>query len=196
MNTSLNHKLALFATSFVFFNDVYSQTNYRYSVDLNKVSNDQLTIELIVPQISKKDIVFYFPKIVPGTYMNSNYGKYIHNLKAFDKGGSELSVKQSGDNSWNIKRANKLYRITYNVEDTWDSDIPNKVYTMCGTNFEEGKNFVINTPGLFGYFDGMKKLSFDLSFTKPQYFYAATGLKPVSTTGIHDMFHCVNADEL
>lgn len=196
MKTNLKTKLALLPASFFFFAGANAQTSYQYSVDLNKVSNDQLTVELIAPQISKKDIVFYFPKIVPGTYMNSNYGKYIHNLKAFDKGGSELSVKQSGDNSWDIKRANKLYRITYNVEDTWDSDIPNKVYTMCGTNFEEGKNFVINTPGLFGYFDGMKKLSFDLSFTKPQGFYAATGLIPVSTTSTHDMFHCVSADEL
>ncbi|MGZ8511599.1 MAG: M61 family metallopeptidase, partial [Chitinophagaceae bacterium] len=84
----------------------------------------------------------------------------------------------------------------YNVEDTWDSDINNMVYTMCGTNFEAGKNFVINTPGVFGYFDGMKKLSFDLSFTKPQGFYAATGLKPVSSSSTSDLFHCTNADEL
>ena len=187
---------ALLFLSLVAFAGTNAQTNYRYSVDLNKVNNDQLGVELITPAISKKDIVFYFPRIVPGTYMNSNYGKYVHNLKAFDKAGSELPVKQSGDNSWNIKNANKLYRITYNVEDTWDSDIKNSVYTMCGTNFEAGKNFVINTPGLFGYLEGMKKNPFDLSFTKPQGFYAATGLKPVSSTSTRDIFHCVNADEL
>src|SRR5258706_1514458 len=128
--------------------------------------------------------------------MNSNYGKYVHDLKAFDKSGGQLSVKQSGDNSWEIKNADKLYSILYMVEDTWDSDIKNKVYTMCGTNFEAGKNFVINTPGLFGYLDGMKKVSFDLSFTKPSGFYAATGLKPVSTNNTRDLFHCASADEL
>ena len=194
MNKYLKAALTLLFSSF--FVAINAQSSYRYSVDLNKVNNDQLTVELIAPAISKKDIVFYFPKIVPGTYMNSNYGKYIHNLKAYDKGGKELVAKQSGDNSWDIKNADKLYRITYNVEDTWDSDIPNRVYTMCGTNFEAGKNFVINTPGLFGYFDGMKKTSFDLSFTKPTGFYAATGLKPVSTNNTHDEFHCANADEL
>jgi predicted metalloprotease with PDZ domain len=194
MNKNLKSGLTVLFVSLFFFTD--AQTNYRYSVDLNNVSNDQLTVELVTPQISKKDIVFYFPKIVPGTYMNSNYGKYVHDLKAFDKGGSELSVKQSSDNSWEIKKADKLYRVTYHIEDTWDSDIKNKVYTMCGTNFEAGKNFVINTPGLFGYFDGMKKLSFDLSFAKPQGFYAATGLKPVSSTATNYQFHCANADEL
>ncbi len=195
MNKYLKPAL-LFLFYFSFFITVNAQSAYRYSVDLNNVTNDQLAIELITPQIIQKDIVFYFPKIVPGTYMNSNYGKYVHELKAFDKAGAQLSVKQAGDNSWAVKNANKLYRITYKVEDTWDSDIPNKVYTMCGTSFEAGKNFVINTPGLFGYFDGMKKLSFELSFTKPNGFYAATGLKPLSTSSTRDVFQCKNADEL
>jgi predicted metalloprotease with PDZ domain len=136
MISNLIHKLVLLLPTLFFFAGVNAQTNYRYSVDLTNVSNDQLTVELITPPIAKKDIVFYFPKIVPGTYMNSNYGKYVHDLKAFTRTGSALPAKQSGDNSWNIKNADKLYRITYHVEDTWDSDIKNKVYTMCGTNFE------------------------------------------------------------
>jgi predicted metalloprotease with PDZ domain len=173
-----------------------AQTTYQYSVDLTKVQNDQLMVELLAPKIDKQDITFYLPKIVPGTYMNSNYGKYVHNLEAFDKSAKALTVKQSGDNSWKINNAKAIYKITYKVEDTWDSDIKNMVYSMCGTSFEEGKNFVLNTPGLFGYFDGMKKMNFDLSFTKPQNFYAATGLKPVSTSSTTDRFICKDADEL
>jgi predicted metalloprotease with PDZ domain len=176
--------------------EVSAQNIYKYSVDLTKVNNDQLSVELITPSTTKKDITYYFPKIVPGTYMNSNYGKYAHELKAFGKNGSELKVKQSGDNSWEIKDADQLYRITYNVEDTWDSDIKNKVYTMCGTSFEAGKNFVINTPGLFGYLDGMKNMPYELNFIKPAGFYAATGLKPVTTTNTTDKFICSNTDEL
>lgn len=196
MNTTLISRLSILLLGFFYCSYINAQPNYRYAVDLTKADNDQLSVELITPTITKKDIVFYFPKIVPGTYMNSNYGKYVHNLKAFTKTGSALPVKQTGDNSWEIKNADKLNRITYNVEDTWDSDIKNKVYTMCGTNFEAGKNFVINTPGLFGYFDGMKKNAFELSFTKPQGFYAATGLKAVSSTITTDLFRVANADEL
>jgi predicted metalloprotease with PDZ domain len=175
---------------------VSGQDAYHYSVDLTKVSNDQLSVELIVPPISKKEINYYFPKIVPGTYMNSNYGKYVHDLKAFSKKGASLNVNQTGDNSWQISDADQLYRITYSVEDTWDSDIKNKVYTMCGTNFEAGKNFVINTPGLFGHFEGMKNLPYELNFTKPPGFYAATGLKPVLSNDTKDRFVCNNTDEL
>ncbi|HEV7782475.1 MAG TPA: peptidase M61 [Chitinophagaceae bacterium] len=189
-------KLPLLSAGLFLITTANAQNSYRYSVDLNKVTNDQLTVELITPAIAKNEITFYFPKIVPGTYMNSNYGKYVHDLKAFDKNGKQLTVAQTGDNSWHITNATTIYRITYNAEDTWDSDIKNKVYTMCGTNFEAGKNFVINTPGLFGHFEDMKKLPYDISFTKPAGFYAATGLKAVSSTNTNDVFHCVNTDEL
>ncbi|WP_158638312.1 M61 family metallopeptidase [Panacibacter ginsenosidivorans] len=186
--------LSLILVGLVFIVD--AQNTYKYSVDLTKVDSDQLHIELICPTVSQKEIIFYLPKIVPGTYMNSNYGKYVHNLKAFDKKGKELPVSAAGDNGWAIKKANKVSRITYNVEDTWDASINNMVYPMCGTSFEAGKNFVINTPGLFGYFDGMKKMPFQLSFTKPAGFYAATGLRPVSSTPVLDLFQCDNADNL
>jgi predicted metalloprotease with PDZ domain len=184
------------AASFFILLPGNAQSNYRYSVDLTKVTNDQLTVELLTPAIAKKEITFYLPKIVPGTYMNSNYGKYVHNLEAFDKNGGKLTVKQTGDNSWQISNADQLSKVRYNVEDTWDSEINNKVYTMCGTSFEAGKAFVINTPGLFGHFDGMKKMPYDISFTKPAGFYAATGLKPVSSTSTSDVFHCAGTDEL
>jgi predicted metalloprotease with PDZ domain len=173
-----------------------AQQSYKYSVDLNKVTDDKLSVELICPEITKTEINFYLPKIVPGTYMNSNYGKYVHQLKAFDKNDNELPVTQSGDNSWAIKKANKIYRISYQVEDTWDASIKNMVYPMCGTSFEAGKNFVINTPGLFGYFEDMKKMPFEISFSKPEGFYAATGLKPVASSSNSDKFICENADRL
>ncbi|MGZ8541892.1 MAG: M61 family metallopeptidase, partial [Chitinophagaceae bacterium] len=83
MSANILPRLTLVLPGFFFFAGANAQTNYRYSVDLTKVSNDQLTVELITPPIAKKNIVFYLPKIVPGTYMNSNYGKYVHNLKAF-----------------------------------------------------------------------------------------------------------------
>lgn len=175
---------------------VANSQSYQYSVNLNDTANDRLNITLITPSVSQSEINFYLPRIVPGTYMNSNFGKYVHDLKAFDKNGAPLPVSRKDDNGWTIKQAQTLNRITYAVEDTWDSPIDNQVYEMVGTNFEGGKNFVINTCGLFGYLDGMKKTPFEISFTKPQGFYAATGLKPVSSTNTSDVFHCVNVDEL
>lgn len=173
-----------------------AQPKYEYSVDLTKVDNDELLVNLVCPVIKTKQTNFYLPKIVPGTYMNSNYGKYVRDLSATDKNGKALPVKKTDDNTWQISNANKLYTISYRVEDTWYSKIDNKVYTMCGTNFEEGKNFVLNMPGLFGYFEDMKNIPFRLSFTKPSGFYGATGLTPTVTTNTKDEFLCDNADQL
>lgn len=172
------------------------QTKYQYTIDLTAANNDELTVELICPAITTERTVFNLPKIVPGTYMNSNYGKYVHNLKATDKEGNLLPIKKLTDNSWEISNATKLTRLTYQVEDTWDSEIKNKVYPMAGTNFEAGKNFVINTCGIFGYFEEIKKIPFELSFVKPTHFYSATGLKPFSTSATKDVFRCVSVDEL
>lgn len=197
MKKLMQYKVFLLCFNILFFTHfTHAQDMYKYNVDLTKVDNDQLQVELICPAIAQKEINFYLPKIVPGTYMNSNYGKYVHDLKAFDKNGKQLPVTKSSDNGWVIKKAGKLYKISYKVEDTWDASIDNMVYPMCGTSFEAGKNFVINTPGLFGYFDGMKKIPFELSFTKPSGFYAATGLKPLATNAVNDLFQCDNADHL
>jgi predicted metalloprotease with PDZ domain len=190
-------KLLPLVSSLFFGFAVYAQNTYKYAVDLSKATNDELKVELIVPKISRPEIVFYMPKIVPGTYTNSDFGKFVHNVKAFDKAGRPLPVTAMPDsNSWKIKRANLLYRLEYNVEDTWDATFKHGVYEMAGTNFEESKNFSLNTCGIFGYFDGLKKLPFDLTFTRPENFYASTGLVPVSSTANKDIFHCYNADHL
>lgn len=173
-----------------------AQDKYTYTVDLTKVSNDKLTVHLKTPAISKPAILFHFPKIIPGTYRVSDYGKFITDVKAVDKNGKALTVSKISDNTWEIKGANNLDAIEYQVEDTWDSNIKNDIYSMAGTNIEEGKNFVINPPGFFGYFEGMSGLPFELRFSKPNSFYASTPLKPTSTTLSEDVFVLDNLDHL
>ncbi|MBC7935057.1 MAG: peptidase M61 [Rhizobacter sp.] len=172
------------------------QDNYRYSIDLTKVEDDKISVALLVPKLTGETVNFYFPRIVPGTYMNSNYGRFVHELMAFDKAGKSIPVKKTDDNTWEISKANKLYKITYKVEDSWDSELDKKPYTMAGTSFEAGKNFVLNTCGIFGYLEDKRNTAFDLQFTKPAGFYAATGLEPYNSSNTQDMFKAGNADEL
>src|SRR5687768_3133458 len=132
-----------------------AQNRYRYSIDLNAVNSDQLTVTLLPPSVKQKEITFYMPKIIPGTYRYADYGKFVHNFAAVDNKGKALPVKQLDTNSWKIEGADKLSKITYLIEDTWESTVEHDIYDMAGTNIEEKKNFVLNTPGVFGYFDGM-----------------------------------------
>ena len=174
-----------------------AQETYKYTVDLTQLTNDELKVVLLTPKVSKPEILFYMPKIVPGTYNISNFGKFIRQVKAFDKSGKQLPVTMLPDsNGWKIKKANTLYKLEYTVEDTWDAAFKHQVYAMAGTNFEAGKNFSINNCGMFGYLDGMKKLPFELSFTRPAGFYASTALVPVTDEVNKVVFRCDNADRL
>jgi len=173
-----------------------AQNDYRYSVDLTAAKNDQLDVTLLTPKINKPTINFKFAKIIPGTYRNADYGQFVSNLKAFDKNGKALAVKQADTNTWTIANATQLTKITYTVEDTWDSEKGAEVFTMAGTNIEEGKNFVVNTPGFFGYFDGIRNIHFNLEFKKPENFYASTAIKPSGSTATTDRFQLNTLDEL
>ncbi|EMR02019.1 hypothetical protein ADICEAN_02843 [Cesiribacter andamanensis AMV16] len=174
-----------------------AQTNsYRYSLDLTRVKDDQLQVELQTPAISQSSIRFYMPKIIPGTYSVSDYGKFVTELKAYTKKGKELPVKRLDDNSWEISKANQMTRMSYWVEDIFDTQQEHGIYMMSATNIEEGVNFVIHTPGFFGYFENMKEIPFELSITKPEAFYGSTGLIPVSSTPTQDVYRTGDYDLL
>lgn len=158
---------------------------YKYTVDITNVKDDKVYVELEAPKIKEKEITFYLPKIVPGTYAIADYGRMVSEFKAYDRKGRELTVERLDDNSWRIENAKKLKKIGYWVEDTYDTQLDGPgIFQPAGTNIEEGKNFVINTSGYFGYFEGMKKTPFELNFVRPVDFYGATGLKAVDEGGL------------
>lgn len=163
---------------------------YYYSMDLNKVVDDKLSVTLHAPALSRDEVTFFMPRIVPGTYEIYDFGRFISGFKAYDKNGNELPVTKKDTDSWLIKNAKSLDRITYDVEDTWDTSIKGKfVFEPGGTNIEAGKNFMINTHGFFGYFENMKQNKFEVSITKPRDFYGATGLNTVNYTPAVDTYY-------
>lgn len=161
------------------FSQVKNGNTYQYTVDLTKVVNDKVYVELTPPAISQQEITFYFPKIVPGTYAIADYGRYVSDFSALDKKGRKLQVEKINENSWRVKNSKKLTKISYWVDDTWDTKVEGpEIFWPAGTNIEEGKNFVINTSGFFGYFEGLKETPFQLNVIRPREFYGSTGLIP------------------
>lgn len=154
-----------------------TKPKFIYTLDITNVQDDKVQVELQTPSFSDNEVKFYIPKIIPGTYRVADYGRFISNLKAFDKKNKLLKVERLDDNSWQIKKAKKLNRLTYWVDDTYDADADdNLIYPMAGTNIDAGKNVVINTPGYFGYFEGMHKHGFEVNIVRPKEFYGSTGL--------------------
>jgi predicted metalloprotease with PDZ domain len=152
-------------------------SSYQYTVDLTRVVDDKLQVELSVPAIAASEITFFMPKIIPGTYSIADYGRYISDVQALDKKGNKLPVEKLNDNAWKIKNASKLKKLTYWVDDITDTkkDGPS-IYPMAATNIEDGKNYVINTSGFFGYFEGMKEQPFTMNIIRQKDFYGSTGL--------------------
>ncbi|PWK26722.1 putative metalloprotease with PDZ domain [Arcicella aurantiaca] len=189
---------ALFICLNTFGQKVSQTTNYQFFIDLTKVQNDKLEVSLITPKMLKEEVVYNMPKIVPGTYANYDFGRYVSDFKAFDASGKALSVEKLDKNSYKIKGAKSLNKVTYLVDDTWDSpEIAGEyVFEPAGTDIEENKLFAINTHGFIGYFDDMKRQTYEVTFTKPTGFYGATSLTAAKTNPKTDTFIVPNYNDL
>jgi predicted metalloprotease with PDZ domain len=188
----------IFILSLLVFASLSAQQNntYQFSLDLTKVHDDMLTVELITPQITSDSAVYSLPAIVPGTYKVYNFGRFTSNFHATDKSGKELEVLRLNANSFSIHKAQLLYKITYDVEDCWDTKQKNNfVFEPAGSNIEDS-NFVINNHCFFGYFDNMKKLEYHVNITHPQQMFGATGLSNVVREGNTDKYTIANYNDL
>ena len=173
----------------------FSQTNprYNYSVDLTNVRHDRINVILDCRDFGQDQLIYHFPKVVPGTYTKSDFGRFIHKFQAFDQNGNELRCKKEGKNSFIISNASDIQTISYWVSDTWDMFFGHiRILPMEGTNIDDGRNFVINTFAVFGYFDKHVQNPATINFTIPEGFY---GVSALHQTPINDRKVRFNAED-
>lgn len=171
--------IVVFASTFQLFGQAKGKT-YQYSLNLADPVDDRIFVSLVPPKTKEREVIFYMPKIVPGTYAIADYGRFVKDLLAYDKKGRMLNVQKIDDNSWKIKADKKLARITYWVDDTYDTSVDGpEIFWPAGTNIEEDLNFIINTSGFFGYIKGKTDVPFELFISRPNDLYGSTGLIPV-----------------
>lgn len=164
------------------------QPGYKASLDLKVVKDDKVMVSVELPPVTAGEVEYQMPKIVPGTYSIYDFGRFLSEFKALDKNGAELPVERLTENRWLIKNAPALAKVEYWVEDSYDSQQDNIVFEPAGTNIEEGKNFVLNTFGFFGYLQGLKDLPYEVNISYPEGFYGATSLEPVKSENNTDTF--------
>ncbi len=183
--------LLLLSVSFSFGQ---SKTNeIQVTMDLVNINKDRVAVTVTPPKINTNETTFYVPKIIPGTYSEDNYGRYLENFKAYDAKGKELPVAKMDENSWVIKDAKKLAKVAYLVNDTFDSETGTEfgqgdIFSPAGTNIEEGVNFVINNHAFVGYFKDLKELPYRLSITKPENLHGATAMDNLDKSATKDVF--------
>lgn len=164
----------------------YNLEQYSYSVDLTKVENDQVTIYLDCPGLNQETVIFHFPKTIPGTYKELDYGEMIEKINPKNSSGESLPYEKIGKNIFKISNAKNLSSINYKIHDTWDHPkAKSRIWAMGGTNIEKDKNFVINASGWFGFFDGLEQRPVQVKITQPEGMGSYTAL-PVMTKNEND----------
>ncbi len=165
-------------------------------IDLNKVKDDKVGVTITPPKFTSNQIVFHIPKTVPGTYSTDNYGKLVDDFKAFDANGKQLATSKTDDNSWKISNAKSLAKVTYQVNDTYDSESgkgfgKEDIFSPAGTNILEGKNFMVNNHAFIGYFEDKTQLTeipYKLTILHPADLSGATSLVDTNKSNTEDTF--------
>lgn len=163
--------------------------SYRFTIDLVTIHNDRVKVELMAPPINKKTIIYQFPKIVPGTYSEDDYGRYIEEFRAYDKNGKALKVTKKDQNSWAISGADKLSRLSYYVNDTYDDFITQRpIFEPAGSDIQKDTVYAINSHCFLGYFDDMKNIPYEITILHPSRMYGSTALTDLDNSPKKDKF--------
>lgn len=147
----------------------YHLDQYIYRVDLTKIEKDRALVSLQCKGLDQDRVIFHFPKTIPGTYKELDYGEMIDSILAMDSKGEKLPSEKISNNSFQISNAKNLSTISYWVNDSWDHPkAMSRIWPMGGTNIEDSLNFVVNASGWFGFFDGLELVPLNISFLIPK----------------------------
>jgi predicted metalloprotease with PDZ domain len=163
------------------------------AINLNDIKDDKVLVTVDAPKINLDEISYHIPKTVPGTYSEDNYGRYIDDLKAFDKKGNLLTVKKTDENSWSISNAKTLDKITYLVNDSFDTEKGGNfggedVFSPAGSNILSGQNILINTHCFVGYFTNFMTTPYNVSISHPESLWGSTSMNDLDSSTTSDTF--------
>lgn len=164
------------------------------TIDLNTIKEDKVTVTVTPPKFTTKEVTYHFPKIIPGTYSEDDYGKFVANLKAYNKKGETIPVAKMDENSWTITNAKAVTKITYQVNDTFDTESgegfgKTDIFSPAGSNIDEGKNIMLNTHCFVGYFSDINEnTSYKVSVAHPATLWGATSMTDEDASNTNDIF--------
>ena len=182
-------------------NVISSKNEVQVSINLAVIKNDKVLVTVNPPTILTDKITYHIPKMVPGTYSEDNFGKYIEDLKAFDINGNSLEVKKLDMNSWSIANAKSLDKITYLVNDTYDIETgkgfgSDDIFSPSGSNIDAGKNVMLNTHCFVGYFTNYMAIPYKLTVVHPDKLWGATSMIDEDSSPTMDLFVTSRYSEL
>src|SRR5690606_35157491 len=98
-------------------NDLATSLPIETTINLTKVTDDKAPVTINPGRFTTETVTYHLPRVVQGTYSVSDFGKYVDDFKAYDYKGNEMPVSKTDVNTWVIKNAKQLDKITYWVND-------------------------------------------------------------------------------
>ena len=171
------------------------------TIKLIDVKDDKVMVTVTAPKFNTEEVTYSMPKIVPGTYSIDDYGKYIDDFKAFDNKGTVLPTSKLDVNTWIIKDAKNVAKVTYLVNDTFDTEKGSgfgnaDIFSPAGTNIDADKNFMLNMHGFVGYFKDKKELPYNVTISHPETLWGATSMTDLDASTTNDFFKTSRYAEL
>ena len=115
-------------------------------------------------------------------------------MPLIDHKGNPLKIAKMDENSYTIYEATKLAKVTYHVSDTFDTEggagfgESEDIFSPAGTNIKAGENFMLNTHGFVGYFDGKSEIPYSVEVKHPSTLWGATSLIDTNPSNEVDIF--------
>ena len=189
--------LLLTLTASIWSSGMLAQTKnpeqVKVNIDLVNIKDDKVAVTLVPPKTNTDIVVYHLPKTVPGTYSADNYGRYIDEVKALDAKGKELTVTKTDANSWSISGAKNLAKLTYLVNDTFDTEKGSgfgkeDIFSPAGSNIEKDENIMLNTHCFVGYFDGKLATPYQVTIDHSAKMWGATSMTDADASETKDVF--------
>lgn len=182
--------VACVTSSFAQNATTYSDT-VRIEINIKNIQDDRAQVTVYPVKTSRDTLIYNMPKIVPGTYSISNFGRFVNEMVAYGAKGDTLPVTKLDTNRWAVANATNLDHISYWVDDTYDQP-GSGIFEPGGTEIESGKSVILNAFGFVGYFDTMKDNPYTLQVIRPTDFYGETSLQRLSSDDTLDTFVAKN----
>ncbi|HEX9615704.1 MAG TPA: peptidase [Bacteroidota bacterium] len=127
-----------------------------YLVDVTNPLDDLFHVTVETKNLSARNNIYHFAATAPGTYSILDFGRFVQSFKAFDASGSEIPAERLSTNEWKIVDSERLARIEYDIEDSFDADVEeHPVAPMSGSGIDT--NYAaFNTFAVLGYFEGLQ----------------------------------------
>lgn len=202
-HAALNRKCGLFLAliALLFANVAYAQQSnsslIAVNLDLINVKDDMVKVDIVAPKISSDTVIYHFAKIIPGTYAIADYGRMVGEVVAYDAQDNLLPTNRKDVNTLVIANATKLVRLTYWVNDTFDTETGADVFSSkeqvifspAGTNILAGEQFWLNLCGFLGYFGSFEETPYELNILHPEHLFGATAKPDLDPSNKTDKFN-------